>query len=219
MEPVSVIIPAYNEEERIGRTLAVLRNQQWVQELIVVDDGSSDRTGDEARQHTDDVLRHSENMGKAKAILTGVERAQSSLLLLLDADLEDSAILAKSLLVPIWENEADMTIAIFPPALQSGFGLVKRVASWAIYRQTGQSVQAPLCGQRAIRKKAFDQCYRGDRGFGIEVGLTLDFIRSGYRVSEVPIAFSHREMGRDIRGFTHRFKQGLAVCHSLISRR
>jgi len=219
MEPVSVIIPAYNEEERILETLSTLQGKEWIHQIIVVDDGSSDQTVAIAKQFTPFVYQHASNQGKAEAMLTGASKAESSILLFLDADLGKSAAKAKELITPLWQDHADMTVASFPPALNSGFGIVKRLAILAIYLQTGKKLTAPLSGQRAIKKELFKSSYRGDHGFGIEVGLSIDFIKAGHRLLEIPIAFSHREMGKTFKGFLHRMKQGVAVCQSLLSRR
>jgi GT2 family glycosyltransferase len=219
MEPVSVIIPAYNEEGRIERTLQSLQGENWIKELIVIDDGSDDRTFSLSQKWTNHALRLERNEGKARAIEEGVRYSTSSILLLLDADLEKSAALSKKLVAPLWEREADMTIAVFPPTKNSGYGLVKRFATWGIFTQTGTRLLSPLCGQRAIRKEAFEKCYKGDRGFGIEVGLSLDFLKAGYQIKEIEVPFSHRETGKNIAGFIHRIKQGLFVCHSLFIRR
>lgn len=219
LEQVSIIIPAYNEELRIGNTLSSLRNEAWIREVIVVDDGSEDKTYSVSKKWTKHVIQLPHNSGKAKAIAKGCEYASSSILLFLDADLEHSAALAKMLIPPIWDEEADMTIAIFPPTLSGGFGMVKTVASWGIHKKTGRRLLAPLCGQRAIKKEVLQACYQGDRGFGIEVGLAVDCLRAGYKVQEVEIGFTHRETGRSVSGFFHRMKQGISVCQALFSRR
>jgi glycosyltransferase involved in cell wall biosynthesis len=218
-EQVSIIIPAYNEESRIGKTLSSLRNEEWIREVIVVDDGSKDQTSGEAKKWTKHVIKLPRNGGKALAIEKGCQYASSPILLFLDADLEHSAALAKMLVQPIWLEQAEMTIAIFPPSVNGGFGMVKDFASWGIYKKTGRKLQAPLCGQRALKKDVLEACYQGDKGFGIEVGLALDFLSSGYRVQEIEVGFTHRETGRRLSGFYHRMKQGVSVCQSLISRR
>lgn len=220
MDSVSIIIPAHNEQSRIETTLRSLQQSgEWFKEIIVVDDGSSDETYTLARKWTPHVLRLEQNQGKAKAIELGCAHASQSIYLFLDADLETSAGLAIALVEPIWQDKADMTVAIFPPALNGGFGLVKRLAKWGIYKKTGIKVHSPLCGQRAVKKEVYQFCYQGDRGFGIEVGLTLDFLLAGYQVQEIEIPFQHRETGKNVAGFYHRLKQGIAIGQALLSRR
>jgi glycosyltransferase involved in cell wall biosynthesis len=219
VEQVSVIIPAYNEEQRIENTLRSLQREDWIKELIVVDDGSTDQTATLAKKWTSHVIRMPHNVGKALALKTGCDYATAAILLFLDADLEESAGFAKKLVQPVWKYDIDMTIAVFPTARNGGFGLVKQFAAWGIYRKTGKRLRSPLCGQRAIKKGVLDACYQGDRGFGIEVGLSLDCLLSGYTIQEVPIPFTHRETGKRLPGFLHRMKQGVSVCQALLSRR
>jgi glycosyltransferase involved in cell wall biosynthesis len=216
---VSAIIPAFNEQDRIGETLGALFKEEWVHELIVVDDGSHDSTAEIAAKWTDKVIRLPQNVGKAKAIEVGSKVATQPILLFLDADLRQSANLAKELIEPIWKADADMTIALLPPAKNGGYGLVKKLAIWGIYRRTGYRLEAPLSGQRAIKRIVFEQYYRGDQGFGIEVGLSIDCLLGGCKVQEVNVPFTHREMGKNIPGFVHRIRQGVSVCQSLFVRR
>jgi glycosyltransferase involved in cell wall biosynthesis len=219
VEQVSVIIPAYNEEQRIENTLRSVYQKEWIKELIVVDDGSTDQTATIAKKWTNHVIRLPHNAGKAFALKAGCDYATSPILLFLDADLEESTSFAKKLVEPMWQEDVDMTIAVLPAARNGGFGLVKQFAAWGIYYKTGRRLHAPLCGQRAIKKVVIEACYQGDRGFGIEVGLSLDCLLAGYTIQEVPIPFTHRETGKRVPGFLHRMKQGVSVCQALLSRR
>lgn len=219
-EGISVIIPAYNEEDRLDATLTSLTSSgEWMKEIIVVDDGSTDQTSEIAQKWTSHLIKLPQNSGKAAALEKGVEAAQGDILLFMDADLEQSAAKIKELVIPILRKEADMTVAIFPASVSGGFGLVKKFAAWAIYQKTGKKLKSPLCGQRAIRKAIFHSCYQGDRGYGVEVGITLDVLEQNYHISEIEIPLTHRNMGRGLAGFYHRMKQGFYVCHALLSRR
>lgn len=172
-----------------------------------------------ARRYATIVYSFPTNRGKASAAIYGAQRARFETLLFLDADLEQSAAHAFLLLKPLFEHEADMSVAVIPPGRHSGFGLVKRLAAWGIYVRTKHKMQAPLSGQRAIKKQVFFQHYRGDRNFGIEVGLTLDVLQAGLRVMEVEVPFDHRERGKTLTGFLHRFKQGVCVCEAFLARK
>ncbi|GAA0351121.1 glycosyltransferase family 2 protein [Bacillus horti] len=217
--PVSVVIPAYNEEKRIGQTLAALTQEQLFKEIIVVDDGSTDQTYNIAKNWTKHVLKFSQNQGKTEAIRRGSLFARQPILLFLDADLEESAAWASELVQPILHNEADMVIAALPAAKKGGFGLIKRMARAGIHRKTGKTFLAPLSGQRAIKRNVFFSCFKGSYRFGLEVGLTIDCLNQGFVVQEMELPFTHRELGRGPIGFLHRFKQGLAVYQTLRSRR
>lgn len=223
---ISIIIPAWNEEKRIVSTLKSIHHAVGASgaasfpkyEVIVVDDGSDDLTYN-AAQHATVRLRHERNEGKAAALETGVFHSKGEMLVFLDADLEHTAGYFTDLLIPILEDKADMCIAQFPPPMRKGgFGLVKHLAAYGIYRLSGFRPVAPLSGQRALRREVFNHTRSLSRGFGIEVGLTIDAARAGFRLQEVMIPFAHRETGRNLEGFIHRGKQFYAVGRTLMNR-
>lgn len=90
MKNLEVVIPAYNEEERVKNVIEVLKKSLLVDKVIVVDDGSKDATFEEARRAGADViLRHSENRGKGAALQSGIEKVKGSVFLIVDADLRN----------------------------------------------------------------------------------------------------------------------------------
>jgi glycosyltransferase involved in cell wall biosynthesis len=208
---VSVVIPAYNEADRIRATLGALypalETLGSATEIIVVDDGSRDETAARAEACGARVLRLSRNGGKGAALEAGFVAAEAPVLLMLDADLGESAGEAVVLLGPVLAGEADMTIAMFPNAGGGGFGLVKRLAAWGLCRKGAPPLQAPLSGQRALTREAWERIGKLDAGFGLEMGLNLDAHRLGLRVVEVPTNLKHRVTGRDLAGFRHRGRQ------------
>jgi glycosyltransferase involved in cell wall biosynthesis len=217
---ITIVIPAWNEEDRIAETLLALRGPAWKRfsiEIIVVDDGSQDDTFQQASRWTERVIRHPKNLGKGRAMETGWRAGRGQIFLFLDADLGASAEHAWKLIVPITDRQADMAIAILPPAQRKGgFGFVKGLASAGIYRLSGYHPSAPLSGQRAILKRVLEHIGGLSYGFGIEVGLTIDAARKGYRILEVEVPFQHRETGRNWSGFLHRGKQFIQVGRTLI---
>jgi glycosyltransferase involved in cell wall biosynthesis len=220
---VSIVIPAWNEGQTIGITLQALHKEKeknnWWDELIVIDDGSIDDTYEQALPWADKVILHQHNKGKGAALQAGCREASHPILLLLDADLGVSAARAYKLLEPIISNQADMTIARFAaPIKKGGFGLVKGLAVHGIYWLSGYRTKAPLSGQRAIRKQILKNMNDLSQGFGIEVGLTIDVAKRGYRICEVDIPFQHRETGRNWRGFIHRGKQFISVGRTLLDK-
>lgn len=222
-EKVSIIIPAWNEEERIGATLRTLRQEQaghaWWHELIVIDDGSTDHTAHVASQWADRVISLPYNMGKGTALHVGCQQASHPIVLLLDADLGTSVVHAQYLLPPIVSNGAHMTVAQFPQAThKGGLGLVKGLAAFGIHRLSGYRAQAPLSGQRALRKALLVTVHPFAKQFGIEVGLTIDVARRGYTIQEIALPFAHRETGREFKDWVHRGKQFTAVGWTLLDR-
>jgi glycosyltransferase involved in cell wall biosynthesis len=216
MNTVSVIVPAYNEAERLPSTLKSIRSWLRDGELIVVDDGSQDATAELAKPYATHVIRHERNGGKGASLTTGWLHSTGDIVMFLDADLGHSAQFADRLLHPLTRMEADMTIACLPPArTPGGFGLVLGLARYGILQLCGYRARAPLSGQRAIRRKVLNTVKELSDGFGIEVGLTIDAVRRGYRVAEIEVPFSHRETGRDWHGFLHRGKEFMWVSRTL----
>ncbi|TBL79838.1 glycosyltransferase family 2 protein [Paenibacillus thalictri] len=224
-DTVSIVIPAWNEEAYITDTLSSLNKvkselgRRCALELIVVDDGSTDGTADSAYRFADQVVRHPSKYGKGCSLMSGLERAKGDYIVFLDADLGSSASYLPLLLEPVLSGGADMTVAKLPaPQRKGGLGLVKGLAVSGIHRLSGFRSLAPLSGQRALRTSVVRQIGTLAGGFGVEVGLTIDAVRLGYKVVELEVPFAHRETGRDLRSWLHRGRQLISVSGVLCSR-
>jgi hypothetical protein len=88
-----------------------------------------------------------------------------------------------------------------------GFGVAVGYARWAIRRLAGVALDAPISGQRAVRGDVFVAVVPFAPRFGMEIGMTVDAVRAGFRVAEVPLDLSHRATGRTAAGFWHRARQ------------
>ncbi len=217
---VAALIPAHNEAVRIASTVAATRAVDGISRVLVIDDGSSDATSEIARQAGAEVLRLEHNVGKGGAMQAGLNlvRDDVDVIVLLDADLGDTACEAATVLQPVLGGEADMTIAVLPRPLNSGgFGLVKGLARWGIERLgRGFRADAPLSGQRALTRAAWEASTPFASGYGAEVGLTVRALRAGLRVVEVPVSMTHAATGRDLSGFAHRGRQFVHVALTLV---
>jgi len=140
--------------------------------------------------------------------------------LFVDGDLEESASAVGVLVPPVLTGEADMTIATLPPQKVSGggHGFVVRLARDGIRELTGFEAAQPLSGMRCLSDAAFDAASPLARGWGVEVGLTVDVVRAGLTVLEVPCELHHRVTGSDWRGQLHRAKQYRDVLRALRAR-
>jgi len=217
---VSVLIPAFNEEGRIGETVKASFKILGVFEVIVVDDGSLDNTAVEAEKAGARVLKLPHNMGKGKAIEKGAREVSGEFVVLLDGDLGSSAVFAEKLLPPLLRGEADMVIARFgKPRKKGGVGLVKRLTRWGLKAFTGQVVEAVLSGQRAFTRESFLELLPLSPGYALEFGMTVDALKRGYRIVEVPVEMTHRETGRDLKGFLHRGKQFRDILREIVRRK
>lgn len=205
---VTILIPAYNEADHIGATVQAVKNLNKVDQIIVINDCSKDDTSKLAREAGAEVIDLPRNMGKGGALNYGMKYAKGMIIGLLDGDLGRTAAEVDKLLEPVLNNKADMTIGRFPPAQKKGgFGLVTNLARKGIRWFTGLEVASPLSGQRVIRKIVLEKVGPFESGFGVEVGLTIDVFRNGFRVKEIPVQMGHAETGRDLAGFLHRGRQ------------
>lgn len=218
---VSVVIPAYNEADRIAETVAAARGLRGVEEVLVVDDGSTDATASVAAAAGARVVRQTRNAGKAAALMAGFSQAHGESLLLLDGDLGATAAEADVLIAPVLAGFADMTIATFPvvPGRGGGMGIVVRLSRWGILRATGTTMQAPLSGQRCLRREVFAAALPLAAGFGVETALTIDALKAGFRLLEVPTTMDHRVTQNDLRARLHRARQLRDVAKALLFRR
>ena len=216
--PVVALVAAYNEEDRIGATVRSLVALEPVAEVVVVADGAEDRTAEVAAGAGARVLSAPRRMGKGPAIDSALERIPADVILLIDGDVGDSATEGGKLLEPVLEGRLDVAIGRLPPLTGGGFGLVKRVARSLISSSTGFLASEPLSGQRAITREALSACRPLAEGFGMEVAMTLDLARLGFRIGEVPVVMSHRPTGRNAAGFLHRGRQGADILKAALPR-
>jgi glycosyltransferase involved in cell wall biosynthesis len=217
---ISALIPAHNEAGRIAATIAALRgitDPGPVGEIIVVDDGSTDSTAAIAESAGADTVVRQAHRGKGAALNAAAALAAGDVLLLIDADLGESASEASKLLLPVVRGSADMCIATFPARTGNvgGVGLVVKLARWGIRRLTGRFMAAPLSGQRALRREVLDETGGFASGWGVEVALTVSALRASLRVLEVPTSMSHRVTGRSPTAVLHRAAQFVAAARVL----
>ncbi|MGE5381727.1 MAG: glycosyltransferase family 2 protein [Methylocystaceae bacterium] len=212
MMKVTVVLPAYNEEKLITSTLRSVKAAGFAHRILVIDDGSADRTAELAASESVEVITLHPNRGKGGALNYAATLVDTPVVIFLDADLGDTAGEAALLLEPIMTGRADLTIARFPPAIKKGgFGLVKNLARSAIKRAGGPYMESPLSGQRAMKIEVMQALMPFASGYGIEMGMTLRALRKGYQVEEVPTRMRNNETGRDLAGFWHRGKQFMQV--------
>src|SRR5439155_3525345 len=120
---------------------------------------------------------------------------------LVDGDVGDTASEAALVLAEVLAGRADLAIGRLPPSRGGGFGVVKRAAGAAIRALTGFRAEEPLSGQRAVTRMALQACRPLAGGFGLETAMTVDALRLGLRVREVPVEMAHRPTGRSLSGF------------------
>jgi glycosyltransferase involved in cell wall biosynthesis len=204
-----VIVAARNEADRIGATLDALGQAFPDASLWVGDDASEDGTAEVAIAHGARVVSRRRPHGKGANVTAAAEAALSEepvpeLALLCDADLGESATKLAGLVAAVEDGSCDLAIAAFSERVGGGFGWALGFARWAIERRSGYRAGAPISGQRAMRTAVLRQALPFAPGFGMEIGITVDSVRAGYRVREIELDLEHRATGRSLGGFVHR---------------
>lgn len=209
-----VIVAAYNEADRIADTVAAVSSAFPGATVVVGDDGSTDGTAAAAEAAGAVVERSERNIGKGGAATLAAERVLAdgpprpgSVVLLADADLARTADKLAPLAQAVALGEADLTVAMFASRVGGGFGLALGFAHWAIERRCGLDTQAPISGQRGISYDALAKVTPFHPRFGMEIGMTVDAVRSGLKVKEIELDLAHRATGKSLKGFAHRGRQ------------
>lgn len=226
---LTVVIPAYNEERRIGSTMAEVRaffrSKGFLHEIIVVDDGSTDRTQAVAAETGDRVkdiriMSHPRNLGKGAAVKTGVLAAQGDWVLFTDSDLS----------VPLTEFDAlwnaaktgaDVVIASRRgpgSRIVRGQGVTRRafgrIFSIMVKLLVLSGVSDTQCGfklfRRAVGQRAFRQVRTGGPLFDIEFLIAV--ARTEGRIREVPVVWEHHPETR----IPYRVSSAVAVLVDLV---
>jgi glycosyltransferase involved in cell wall biosynthesis len=222
-----VIVAARNEADRVGSTLAALADAFPGAELWVADDASTDATAEVALVHGAHVVSRGSPHGKggnvsavAEAVRHRASEPDPPTFLLCDADLGASAGELRALVDSVEAGgECDLAIATFRERVGGGFGIALRFARWAIERRCGYRAIAPISGQRAMRAAVFLAVTPFAPGFGMEIGITIDAVRSGVGICEIELDLDHRPTGRTPRGFLHRGRQLLDFARVYRARR
>ncbi len=196
---VAVVIPAFQATATIGdvvtRTRATLPDAQ----VIVVDDGSTDGTGEEGRGKGASVLTHPRNRGKGVALRTGIARAcadGADMIVTLDGDGQHPPEEIPRLLAPLAEGRADLVLGA--RRRDGVMPLSRRFTNWLsatlASRIAGQRLHDAQTGFRAFTRAAVERIQPAGDRYEYEANFLLDALRAGYRVAsvEVPTIYGPR---------------------------
>jgi glycosyltransferase involved in cell wall biosynthesis len=197
---VTVVIPAMNEAGAIGDVITRLRTAAPWREILVVDDGSSDQTAEDARASGARVIRHPYNKGNGAAVKTGIRHATGEYVLIVDADGQHSPDDARRLVERL--GEYDLVIGARAPSSQatvgrrSGNALLNALAGYL----SGRPIPDLTSGFRAARRDCLREfLHLLPNGFSTPTTTTLAFIRAGYNVAFEPIEARQRTGQSKIR--------------------
>ncbi len=205
---LSVIIPAYNEEDGIAEILdRVLSARSALEgmgvcglEVIVVDDGSKDRTAEIVRGYSDvRLIIHQKNRGYGGALKTGFANAQGDLLSFLDADGTYPPEYFPQLCQPIIQGDADLVVGSRMAGAKSEMPKTRRLGNLIFANLVSvignQHVSDSASGQRVFRREVLEQLYPLPDGLNFTPVMSTRAIHENIRMLEVPIPYSER-LGR-----------------------
>ncbi|AMQ18849.1 glycosyltransferase family 2 protein [Thermococcus peptonophilus] len=190
-----IIIPAYNEELTIGSVVALAKKYG---DVLVVDDGSKDRTSQVAQNAGAIVIRHEVNKGKGAALKTGFDYALSDgydAVVTIDADGQHNPDEIPLLLKPILDDKADLVIGSrYLNGAKGNIPLYRRLGLWVLNTTTNVSLNGTLkitdsqSGFRAINRKALGELMKiSSDGYSMESYMLVHLAEKGVRIKEVPI--------------------------------
>jgi glycosyltransferase involved in cell wall biosynthesis len=190
---ISIIIPAYNVEGSIGNVLEGLRAWRDRAEIIVIDDGSTDRTAEIAERAGVRVIRHRVNKGYGAALKAGIRAARGEVIVMMDSDGEHDAAQIQALLDAMPDNE----MVVGARGKGSHAPLLRRPGKWILSKVANYLAETNIpdlnSGLRAFRK---DIVLRFmpilPNGFSFTTTLTLALFKEGYNIAYVPITTTPR---------------------------
>ena len=191
-QKVSVIIPAFNEEDTVARVVEVVKNAKYVDEIIVVNDGSSDNTSEEALKAGAIVIDHVVNKGKGEALWTGYNQAECDIIAFIDADIHNlTSKKVEAMIEPILLGKTEITKTKF--ARESGRVTELTAKPLLNYFFPEINFEQPLSGQFAARKEILKKI-KFEKDYGVDVGIVIDADVLGISIMEVDIGAIEHDM-------------------------
>ncbi|HLW36487.1 MAG TPA: glycosyltransferase family 2 protein [Chthoniobacterales bacterium] len=190
---VGAVIPAYNEEKHIGDV--VRRTRQLLDNVLVVDDGSADRTADRAREAGAEVIVHQQNQGKGETIKTGLRHwleREFDFVIVLDADGQHRPEEIDRFVAAALSADAPKLVLGNRMNDVSSMPLVRRfVNRWMsdqISALCGQRIPDTQCGYRLLHRQLIPELLGGAARFDYETEMLIIVSRKGFRIGAVPIS-------------------------------
>jgi glycosyltransferase involved in cell wall biosynthesis len=199
---LSILMPVYNERERVEQAIAeVLRTDLGIEfELIVVDDGSTDGTGELLRDNTFDgrvrLLAHTDNQGKGAAVKTALAQARGEFAAIFDADLEYDPADMTLLLPPLLEGRANACFGVRAFDGYTSHSLLyvlgNKGVTFACNVLFNVYLRDIMTCQKMLRTELFRSIPLRSQGFAIEPEIAARLVQRGERIFEVPVQYRAR---------------------------
>lgn len=207
---LSIIIPVFNEENTIEEVLQKVRSEKIPKvdkEIIVVDDGSTDRTREVLKKVKDlNAFFHKKNQGKGAAVKTGIKKSSGDYIIIQDADLEYDPKYIKYLLKPVFNKQAVVVYGTrirrmphlddeekTPRFLMHYFG--NRILSLLASILYGQWITDMETGYKLFPRYALSNVKLNAKGFELEPEITAKLLKNKYKITEIPIKTKPRGYG------------------------
>ena len=220
---VSIIVPAYNEENSIESVLLrLLEVSQKLpcSEIIVVDDGSTDATSKIVEPFNPvRLVRHDRNRGKGVAITTGLKNSKGNIFVIQDADLEYLPEDIPRLLEPILAGRADVVFGSRFRGKCRGMSFSHRIGNRILSLVTsllyGVSVSDVMTGYKVFTREAIRSCDLSERSFTVEIEIVSRSLNKSLKFVEVPISYCYRK--NDVSKIS--YLDGFKALYTLVRRR
>lgn len=213
---VSLIIPAYNEEKAVGPVIE--EYYPFIDEIIVVDDGSSDKTYEIASKYVDNkvtVVKHNQNQGKVGALMTGVGKATGEFIVFTDTDCTYPARYVPDFIKEL-NNGADLVLGSrmiephnIPLFNRQGNVIFSTLATYI----SGKVILDGQTGMRAFKRSMFDALRVQAKSLEFETKMTVRAAKLGYTIVEIPIEYRERVGVSKL----HPIRDGYRMLRALIS--
>ncbi len=200
MATLSIVIPVFNEQATLERVLTAVDARPEVDEILVVDDGSSDRSTEIALQFRARavlrVLRHARNTGKGAAVRTGVSCASGDIIMIQDADLEYSPDDYPALLAPFRQQDVDVVYGVRTFNSHTAYSFWFVVGNRLVTLTTNVLFNTWISDMetcfKAMRAPVWRSLNLTANGFDIEPEITAKLLSKGHRIFEVPVSYRAR---------------------------
>lgn len=217
---ISVVIPTYNEEESVGEVLRNLLELEGLlppMEIIVVDDGSTDRTAQEvAKFPSVKYVEHEKNMGKGAALRTAFRVSKGDILVVQDADLEYFPSDIPDMIEPILKGRADVVYGSRFKGKNDGMSFSHYLGNKILSSTARLLYRVPvtdvMTGRKCFTRKVIKSIDLTEDDFKVETEITVKILKNGWRIIELPIAYSKRTKGVSKIGY----KDGVKCMWKLI---
>lgn len=216
-QSLSIIVPVYNEErtiQKVIKQLLDLKLKGWEKQIIVINDGSTDKTEEKLKKYSSRIIydKNQLNIGKGRAIKTGLKHASGKVVIIQDADLEYNP---KDILELIKHYDSKSSVAVYGSrrlgSKRKGYFFYVLGDSLAnflfsfIFRQSTTDI---FTGYKVVKTSLLKKMELKSKGFEVEMEVTKWLIKQGFKIKEVPISYNPRT-------FTQGKKLGLIKGFSL----